>query len=125
MGEVRTFTNDCLEIKVIENDRSIELIWSGKSVDREPRKFITPILLDVIKTSTEASKRVILDFCRLAYMNSSTITPIIKVLERARKGKNEITVLYQKSLRWQDINFSALKIFETTDQRVEIKSLGA
>jgi hypothetical protein len=125
MGEVRTFTNDCLEIKVIENDCSIKLVWSGKSVDREPPKFITPILLDIIKRSSEPSKRVILDFCNLAYMNSSTITPIIKVLERAKKGKNEITVLYQKSLRWQDVNFSALKIFETADQRVEIKGLSA
>jgi hypothetical protein len=58
-------------------------------------------------------------------MNSSTITPIIKVLERGKKGKNKITVIYEKSLRWQEVNFSALKIFETTDQRIEIKGLVA
>ena len=125
MEEIKTFTNHSLEIKVIENDDSIKLLWSGKSIDREPSKFITPILLDVIKRSTDVGKRVVLDFCKLAYMNSSTITPIIKVLERAKKGKNKITVIYEKSLRWQEVNFSALKIFETTDQRIEIKGLVA
>jgi anti-anti-sigma regulatory factor len=125
MEEIKTFTNHSLEIKVIEHDDSIKLLWSGKSIDREPSKFITPILLDVIKRSTDVGKRVILDFCKLAYMNSSTITPIIKVLERAKKGKNKITVIYEKSLRWQEVNFSALKIFETTDQRIEIKGLVA
>jgi hypothetical protein len=125
MEETKTFTNHSLEIKVIESDDSIKLLWSGKSIDREPSKFITPILLDIIKRSTDVGKRVVLDFCKLAYMNSSTITPIIKVLERAKKGKNKITVNYEKSLRWQEVNFSALKIFETADQRVEIKGLVA
>ena len=125
MEEIKTFTNHSLEIKVIESDDSIKLLWSGKSIDREPSKFITPILLDIIKRSTDVGKRVVLDFCKLAYMNSSTITPIIKVLERAKKGKNKITVIYEKSLRWQEVNFSALKIFETADQRVEIKGLVA
>jgi anti-anti-sigma regulatory factor len=121
MKDTRTFTNNSLEIKVTENEDSIKLTWSGKSIDREPGKFISPILLDIIKRSTDAGKRVILDFGKLAYMNSSTITPIIKVLERAKKGKNKITVTYEKSLRWQEVNFSALRIFETADQRVEIK----
>jgi anti-anti-sigma regulatory factor len=123
MEETKTFTNHSLEIKVIESDDSIKLLWSGKSIDREPSKFITPILLDIIKRSTDVGKRVVLDFSKLAYMNSSTITPIIKVLERAKKGKNKITVSYEKSLRWQEVNFSALKIFETPDQRVEIKGI--
>jgi anti-anti-sigma regulatory factor len=123
MEETRTFTNNSLEIKVTENEDSIRLAWSGKSIDREPSKFITPVLLDIIKRSTDAGKRIVLDFCKLVYMNSSTITPIIKVLERAQKGKNKITVMYEKSLRWQEVNFSALRIFETADRRVEIKGM--
>ena len=123
MGEIKTFTNNSLEIKVSENEDSIKLSWSGKSIDREPGKFISPILLDMIKRSTDGEKRVVLDFCGLSYMNSSTITPIIKVLERAKKGKNKITVMYEKTLRWQEVNFSALRIFETADLRVEIKGM--
>jgi anti-anti-sigma regulatory factor len=123
MEEVKTLKSNSLEIKVSENKDSIRVMWFGKSIDREPGKFISPILLDIIRRSTDVGKRVILDFTSLSYMNSSTITPIIKVLERAKKGKNMITVMYEKGLRWQDVNFSALKIFETADKRVEIKGM--
>jgi len=34
-----------------------------------------------------------------------------------------VTVYYNKSLHWQDLSFSALEIFITKDQRVEIKGL--
>jgi len=54
-------------------------------------------------------------------MNSSTITPIIKILERAKRGSTHVTVLYDKSLKWQDLIFSALTIFTTKDKRVEIR----
>ena len=60
-------------------------------------------------------------FAFLEYMNSSTITPVIKVLERAKRGTMNVTVLFDASRKWQDLSFSALKIFETEDKRVVIK----
>ena len=120
MKKKETFGNELLKIEVIEKDDAIEIKWIGKSTNRSPSKFITPILVNVLKVSSENDKRIVLDFRGLDYMNSSTITPIIKVLERAKKGKNQVSVIYNKSLKWQDLNFSALKLFETKDKRVEI-----
>lgn len=117
------FVSNLLRIEVEEKGTSLNITWSGKSIDREPSKFVTPILVSVIKRSSNSNKKIILDFRELAYMNSSSITPIIKILERAKRGKNHITVLYRKSLKWQDLSFSALEIFRTRDQRVEIKGL--
>jgi hypothetical protein len=71
----------------------------------------------------DLNKRIIMDFQRMSYMNSSTITPIIKILERAKNGMTKITIFYQKSLKWQELNFSALEIFKTKDNRLEIKGL--
>jgi hypothetical protein len=102
---------------------SIHMEWTGRSVDRDPSKFITPILLESLRKTSHNDKRVLLDFRRLEYMNSSTITPVIKALERAKRGATKITVLYDGSLKWQDLAFSALEIFQTTDKRVEIKGL--
>jgi hypothetical protein len=121
MGEAQTFINNLLILEVRENNNSINIRWAGKSVEREPAKFITPILVDAIRKSSDHDKRVTLDFRKLAYMNSSTITPIIKTLERAKRGKTRVTVIYLKSLKWQDVIFSALEIFRTQDGRVEIK----
>ncbi|MCK5603724.1 hypothetical protein KAR91_17690 [Candidatus Pacearchaeota archaeon] len=97
--------------------------WTGISIEREPTRFITPVLVDVIKKSSDRNKRIILDFRELAYMNSSTITPVIKILERAKRGETQIEVVYKKSLKWQDLIFTALEIFQTNDRRVEIKGL--
>lgn len=120
--EMNTFYKDhLLQIELVKNGDELILIWRGKSVHRKPSDFITPILLDVIKKSTAEKKRVVLDFRSLDYMNSSTITPIIKILERARKGAVHMCLLYRKSLKWQELSFSALQIFATQDRRVEIK----
>ena len=89
---------------------------------RKPADFLAPILADVLKHGTESGRRIVLDFRTLQYMNSSTITPVIRVLERIRRGQGRLSVLYLQSLRWQHLSFSALKLFETPDGRIEIKA---
>jgi hypothetical protein len=123
MKKPELFTNNFLTIQVVEHKDTIDVRWEGKSVDREPSKFISPILVKVLEMASDLNKRIIMDFQNMAYMNSSTITPIIKILERAKKGMTKITIFYQKSLKWQELNFSALKIFRTKDNRLEIKGL--
>lgn len=124
MKNTRIFNNNQLNLHLEENDSEIRLAWKGKSVERKPGEFLSPILLDVLKSSSEFNKRICLDFRELSYMNSSTITPLIKILERAKRGGNQLTVLYDCKLKWQELSFSALRIFETDDQRVSIRSNG-
>ena len=121
--EKETFVGNLLKLELEEKKDSITINWSGKSVDREPGKFITPILVNAIRRSSGLNKKIVLDFRELAYMNSSSITPVIKILERAKRGRTQIRVVYRKSLKWQDLSFSALEIFKTKDGRVEIKGL--
>lgn len=123
MKKPELFTNKSLTIQVVEHENSIDVNWKGKSVDREPSKFISPILVKVLEMAGDLNKRIIMDFQSMSYMNSSTITPIIKILERAKSGMTKITIFYQKSLKWQELNFSALEIFKTKDNRLEIKGL--
>jgi hypothetical protein len=123
MKKPELFTNKFLTIQVVEHENSIDVNWKGKSVDREPSKFISPILVKVVEMAGDLNKRIIMDFQSMSYMNSSTITPIIKILERAKSGMTKITIFYQKSLKWQELNFSALEIFKTKDNRLEIKGL--
>ena len=54
-------------------------------------------------------------------MNSSSITPIIKILERAKNSMVHICVLYNNTLKWQELIFSALEIFQTKDARIDIR----
>lgn len=123
MKKPELFTNKFLTIQVVEHENSIDVSWKGKSVDREPSKFISPILVKVLEMAGDLNKRIIMDFQSMSYMNSSTITPIIKILDRAKNDMTKITIFYQKSLKWQELNFSALEIFKTKDNRLEIKGL--
>jgi len=123
MEQTKTYSSNLLNIEIMEDKDSLIAKWTGKSTDREPGKFITPILMDAIKEGSDKSLRVVMDFRELSYMNSSTITPLIKILERAKRGNTQISVLYNKALHWQSLSFSALEIFMTQDQRVEIIGL--
>jgi len=124
MDNFKSYSNDLLKLEVREDLDCIDIKWTGKSVTRKPAQFITPILVDVLKKSSDEDKRIVLDFTKLEYMNSSTITPIIKILERAKRGANRVTVLYEKAKKWQDLSFSALMIFQTKDNRVSIQGIG-
>lgn len=115
--------NNHLRMKIERGRDLIVITWLGRSVDREPGRFITPILARALKEGSGAGKQIVMDFRGLEYMNSSTITPVIKALDRAKRGEVKMVVLYDRSLKWQDLNFSALRIFETGDKRVEIKGL--
>ncbi len=123
MKTAKQYTNNLLTIEVAEQETNIDVKWEGKSIDREPAKFISPILVQILKSASEMNKRIVMDFQNLKYMNSSTITPIIKILDRAKKGMTKITILYCKSTKWQELNFTALEIFNTDDNRLEIKGL--
>ena len=120
MNKVETFNNNLLDIKVTEGYENIFIHWSGKSIDRKPNIFITPILIKLLKKCIDKEKKMILDFSNIEYMNSSTITPIIKILERAKRSEISVKVEYLASLKWQDLIFSALEIFQTKDNRIQI-----
>lgn len=123
MTETKVYEHNLLKIHVTDTDESIYIGLTGKSVDRDPGQMITPILLESLKLIGETNRHIILNFCQLEYMNSSTITPIIKILERVKRGHNRLTLLYDKSLKWQALSFSALEIFQTDDNRIEIKGV--
>lgn len=123
MGTIESHTNSQLQIDFVREDSTITLRFLGKSILKDPNDFLMPILLKALTESNNEKKRLVLDFGSLAYMNSSTLTPVIKILERARVGEGQISVSYRRMLKWQDISFSALVIFQTPDKRIEIKGI--
>ncbi len=123
METKQTFTEDELTIELVEDPEQIALHWLGRSVQRNPGEFLIPILTDSLQKSLERNKAMIWNFRELQHMNSSTITPLIKALQIANKGTHRIQVLYKKEKKWQDLSFSALRVFETRDGRIKIVGL--
>ena len=119
----KIFSNKELQLDVRYEDAATRVVWTGRSTARDPGSFIAPVLAEALKLGGEASKPVLIDFRQLEYMNSSTITPVIRVLHEARKGQQSVAILYQKELKWQELSFSALAIFQTDDKRIEIRGV--
>ena len=109
-----------LTIRREEITDDLVLIFEGKSILRDPAEFLQPILIQVLEEADAESKRLVLDFSGLTYMNSSTYTPLVKTLEKARLGQSRITVLYDAAQKWQSVSFVALTIFATGDGRVSV-----
>jgi hypothetical protein len=121
VNNTEKFASHFLTLEKIVGDTSITIRFIGKSNERNPSKFISPILSDVLHQSDSGNKEIVLDFKELEYMNSSTITPILKILDKATREKNyRITIVYRQLLKWQDLSFSALKIFELKDNKIKI-----
>ena len=119
MEQRKSHTIKSLNLEITEND-SISILWQGKNTERNPSNFLNPILSDTLSKGASEEKKIILDFRELEFMNSSTVTPVAKMLEQGKKGSNSITIYYNKTKKWQELSFSALKIFETDDGRISV-----
>ncbi|MBS1151381.1 MAG: hypothetical protein H6Q89_3079 [Myxococcaceae bacterium] len=117
------FKDAALTLELSEELAAIRVAWSGRSTAREPGKFIVRVLMQAMELSTVHRKPLELDFQRIDYMNSSTITPIIRLLDQAKRAASKVSVIYNKNLKWQELNFTALQVFQTSDGRIEVRGV--
>ena len=116
----QTFRQNTLTLELRDDPAEVRVTWLGRSTSREPAEFIVPVLSRAVELGRLANKPVVLDFQPMSYMNSSTITPVIRLLGRALRTVNTVRVLYKKELKWQELSFTALEVFQTPDHRIEI-----
>jgi hypothetical protein len=115
-----TFTSRALTLEVIEEQAGITVTWRGRSTARDPAEFLIPILTRALDRAMEMKLPLVLDFRALEYFNSSTITPVVRLMEETKRRGASMVVNYDKKLRWQELSFSALQVFHTGDQRIRI-----
>ena len=116
----QTFTSHALTLTVSEEPTTVLVAWTGRSTAREPAEFLIPILTKALDRATELRQPLTLDFRKIEYFNSSTITPVVRMLEEAKRRGASLTIHYDKKLRWQELSFSALQVFHTGDQRIKV-----
>ena len=117
-----THSDKGLSIEVTETEGEIRLHWRGRSNDREPGRFLMPILTEALQRSDRGKRTVILDLADIEYMNSSTFSPLVKLLDEANRRQIPVRVVYNEKQKWQALSFSALKAFETPDGKIAIRA---
>jgi hypothetical protein len=120
MGEVKRWTQGDLSLELADAPGELRLTWRGKSADREPSRFLVPVLTAALERARDAGLPLVLDFRELDYMNSSTFTPLVKALDESRRLSVPIVLEYALARRWQALSFSALRTFETLDGRIKV-----
>ena len=116
-----------LSIRVLLDDLGsvLRLVWDGKSVDRNPSAFLQPFFEQWATEAEEGKMRFSMDFSRLQFMNSSSITPIIFLVQDLRRRKIPIVIRYDRTIKWQQLSFSALRVFQSPECRIELLDTGA
>jgi hypothetical protein len=116
----QTFNSNALTLTVTEEPTAILVVWKGRSTARDPAEFLIPILTKALERAAELHSTLDLDFRGIQYFNSSTITPVVRLIEEAKRKGANLVIRYDKTLRWQELSFSALQVFHTGDQRIRI-----
>ncbi len=117
---VRQYVQGELTLELTEGLGEVRLAWRGKSADREPSRFLVPVLSEALERARGVGLPLVMDFSALEYMNSSTFTPVVKALDECRRLAVPVVLEYSLSRRWQALSFSALRTFETLDGRIKI-----
>jgi hypothetical protein len=117
---VKRWSQGELSLELVEGPGELRLTWRGKSSDREPSRFLVPVLTVALERARVAAVPLVMDFRELDYMNSSTFTPVVKALDESRRLSVPIVLEYALARRWQALSFSALRTFETLDGRIKV-----
>jgi hypothetical protein len=117
------FSDAALKLEILTEETQVRVRWSGKSTAREPGPFIVGVVTRALDRATRCSLPLVLDFQSVDYMNSSTITPVIRLLTQARRNSQTVRVVYARSLKWQTLSFTALNMFQTNDGLIEIRGV--
>jgi len=108
---------ESLRLDVQKKGDTLVVQWLGKSTAREPILFLEPFFKKMLLSQETTFE---MDFKNLTLLNSSTITPIVKLLIAVNNSNKKILVKYDTNKKWQELNFSALMIFQKNDGKVQI-----
>ncbi|MES0488358.1 MAG: hypothetical protein ABUK01_00095 [Leptospirales bacterium] len=119
MEAIKEYKNDAglLKLKVKEEEGNIVVDWEGESTDDNPAKYLEPVFNEIF---ADVSRNYIVNIGKLKYMNSGTMTPLITLLKRMTQGTGSFIIKYDAKIKWQELSFDALILFQTEDERINI-----
>jgi hypothetical protein len=118
-------TDKALTLEISDEGAEVLVRWLGRSTARDPRQFLQPVLARALEASRAQGKPLVLDFRALEYFNSSTITPVVRLLQQIKAYGGKAVVRYRADLNWQRLNFSALEVLQANDSTIVLDGGGA
>jgi hypothetical protein len=113
------FEQDGLVISASRANGRGTVAWSGVSDSRTPSNFLRPVLRDVLDKMKGAE--VTVDFTKLEYMNSATVSPLINFVKALDVTCTRILVLFSET-DWQRTHLQCMRAIATTLRHVMVES---
>lgn len=118
-NESLTLDSGDLTIVVTSSEDGTSVVWSGTSDAREPSLELTPFLAQVVERQEGAP--VTVDFRKLEYMNSGTVSPIIVFVRALDERGVQTRLLFDTGIGWQRVNFVAMKSIARTLKHLSVE----
>ncbi|NUP07820.1 MAG: hypothetical protein HOW73_17365 [Polyangiaceae bacterium] len=118
MSGVELFSEQALSIEVCDTGAGVRVTWRGKSDIREPDNKLIPFLDQLAERLK--NRKVTIDFRRFEYMNSATVSPIIRFVRRLDRNAASTVLVYDPLIDWQRVNFLCMKTIARTLAHVEV-----
>lgn len=112
-----------LTIDIQEEDDALHLLWTGKSIDRQPSQTLDPFFAKALAEATKKGARVEMHFERLTHFNSSTISCLIRLIPQARALGVKLVLAYDAASSWQQVSFDALRVFAKNSPHFELRKV--
>jgi hypothetical protein len=116
------FALDRLVINASRGATRGTVTWSGVSDSQNPGVLLRPILQDVLDKMKGAE--VTVDFTRLSYMNSATVSPLIQFVKALDTASSRALVVFADS-DWQRTHLQCMRAIATTLKHVTVESAPA
>ena len=117
-ASMEDYERDGLSIRVRQAMHSAVVEWRGVSDARDPATFLTPYLNRLLPKLPDAS--VVIDFTRLEYMNSATVSPIIRFIRDLDDTAEDVLVQFSDA-DWQLTHLRCMKAIARTLKRVRVE----
>jgi hypothetical protein len=113
------FEQDGLVINASRANGKGTVSWCGVSDSRTPGIFLRPVLRDLSEKMKGAE--VTVDFTKLEYMNSATVSPLINFVKTLDGECKRIVVLFAQT-EWQRTHLQCMRAIATTLRNVMVDS---
>jgi hypothetical protein len=113
------FEQDGLIISASRTNTRGTVAWRGVSDSRTPGLFLRPVLRDLSEKMKGAE--VTVDFTKLEYMNSATVSPLINFVKTLDGACTSILVLFAQT-DWQRTHLQCMRAIATTLRHVMVDS---
>ena len=113
------FEQDGLVISASRANGKGTIAWCGVSDSRTPGIFLRPVLREVSEKMKGAE--VTVDFTKLEYMNSATVSPLINFVKTLDGIFTRILVLFAET-DWQRTHLQCMRAIATTLRHVAVES---